>query len=122
MQEAQLRQQQQADKHRREVDFGVGDSVWVSTKTWKADRPSKKLDFPMAGPYRILEKIGNSYKINFPLSIKVYLVIPPEQLQKAADDPLLGQIADPPLPINVNGETEWEVEKILAVRLYCQRL
>ena len=33
MEQAQLRQRRQADKHRRKVDFGEGDSVWVPTKT-----------------------------------------------------------------------------------------
>ena len=32
-------------------------------------------------------------------------------------DPLLGQRNDPPLPIQVDGEDEWEVEEILACKL-----
>jgi hypothetical protein len=32
-------------------------------------------------------------------------------------DPLLGQKNDPPLPIQVNGDDEWEVEEILAYKL-----
>ena len=58
-------------------------------KNWKTDRPSQKLVHQIAGPYRILEKISNSYKINLPVSIKVYPIILSNRLRKVANDPLL---------------------------------
>jgi hypothetical protein len=42
---AQDRYSKQANKTRRPVDFEVGDKVWVSTKGWRTERPSKKLDY-----------------------------------------------------------------------------
>jgi hypothetical protein len=66
--------ERQANKHRREPDFGVGDFVWVTTKNRRTERPSCKLDYQMAGLYEILEKIGNAYKVKLPESIKVHLV------------------------------------------------
>ena len=45
----------------------------------------------MAGPYRVLEKVGaNAYRIELLASIKVYNVLNTSKLRKAADDPLLG--------------------------------
>ena len=37
----------QANKHRREPDFGVGDWVIIRKKVSSTDRPSDKLDYPM---------------------------------------------------------------------------
>ena len=71
----------------------------------------------MAGPYRILEKIGHSYRIDLPQTIRVHLVFSLDKLQKASNDPLLGQRNDPPLPIQVNGDDEWEVDEILASKV-----
>ena len=68
----------------------------------------------MAGPYRILEKVGHSYRLDLPHSIKVHLVFSPNKLQKASNDPLPRQRNDLLLPIQVNGEDEWEVDEILA--------
>ena len=47
----------------------------------------------MAGPYKILKKIGNSYKVELLNLIKVYLVFLPDKLWKAAIDPLPGLLA-----------------------------
>jgi hypothetical protein len=119
--QAQEHQKRQADRHRREIDFDVGDYVWVTTKEWKTGRPNKKLDSQMEGPYKILERVGNAYRLDLPASIKVHPVIAANRLRKAASDPVPGQHPDPPPPIEVNGENEWEVERILASRLYRQR-
>lgn len=118
IQQAQGRQKGQADRRRREIDFDIGDYVWVTTKEWKTGRPSKKLDSQMEGPYKILERVGNAYKLDLPTSIKVHPIIAASRLRKAANDPVPGQHPDPPPSIEVDGEMEWEVERILGSRLY----
>lgn len=58
MKKAQEKKEADVNRHRREVDFQVGDKIWVSTKNWETQRPSRKLDHQMAGPYRIHQKEG----------------------------------------------------------------
>ena len=96
----------------------VGDMVWVSIKNWKTQRPSKKLNHQMAGPYKIIEKCGHSWKIKLPDSIKIWPVFHTQLFRKAATDPLPGQINESPLPIQIEeGDEEWEVKKILASKV-----
>jgi transposase InsO family protein len=122
MQQSQQRYAKQANKHRREVDFGVGDKVWVSTKHWKTDRPSRKLADQMSGPYEIIKQIGHSFKLQLPDSIKVHPVFHADRLRKAPEDPLPGQKnADLP-PVQVNDQEEYEVEQVLAVKLLRNKL
>ena len=71
----------------------------------------------MAGPYKVLEQVGNAYRLKLPNSIKVHLVFLLDKLCKASTDLLLGQKKDPPPPIQVNDEDKWEVKEVLASKL-----
>jgi hypothetical protein len=98
--------QKQANKHRQEPDFGPGNKVWITTKNWKTDRPSCKLDYQMAGPYEVLEKVGHAFRVKLPESVKVHPVFSADKLCKAASDPLPGQKNDLPPPVRVSREEE----------------
>jgi hypothetical protein len=71
----------------------------------------------MAGPYKILKKISNLYKVKLPDLVKVHSVFLLDKLQKATMDSLLGQVNPPPLLIQVNSKDEWEIKEILACKL-----
>ena len=82
MAKAQTRQRIQANKHRRKEDFGIGDYVMVTTKHWNLRRPTRKLAEQSVGPFRIMERVGNAYKLDLPDSIKVHPVFAPEKLRR----------------------------------------
>jgi hypothetical protein len=60
----------------------------------------------MAGLYKILVKKGNSYQVELPKSIKIHPIVSPDRLWKAANNPLPGQVNEPPLPIMVTNNEE----------------
>jgi hypothetical protein len=91
--------------------------VFVLTKNWKTQRPSKKLDYQMAGPFEIIRKIGNLYEVKLPDIIKIYNVFFPDRLRKAAEDLLLGQVNKLLLLIVITTEEEYEVQEVLASKL-----
>lgn len=113
---SQARMARSYNKSRREIDFDVDDLVWLDMRYFTTTRPSKKLDFPTNGPFRVVEKIGSSYRLELPASMKVHNVFPAAKLRKDPGDPLPGQFLEPPPPINVTGDDEWEIEDILACR------
>ena len=76
------------------------------------------MDFVIAGLYKILEQVGNAYRLDLLDSIYIHLIFSPDKLQKASNNPLPGQKQDPPPPIEVNRDSEWEVETILASRKF----
>ena len=115
-------QKNSADKHRREPDFQVGDHVWLSMKHYKSDQPSKKLDNQMIGPFRITEQVRHAYRLDLPPTMKIHDMFSPDKLQKAADDPLPGQVQEPPEPVEINNDEEWEVEQILDSCIHQRKL
>ncbi|KAI1007774.1 hypothetical protein K3495_g453 [Podosphaera aphanis] len=120
--QAQTKMKSQSDRHRRPVDFKVGDYVWLDLRHFQTQRPSKKLYFPYNGKFLITEQVSNSFRFALSDTFKIHNVFPPEKLRLASADPLPDQINDQPFPINVTGDDKWEVEDILASRIRRNRL
>ena len=115
MARSQSRMIKSANAHRREIDFDVGDYVWLNIKYWNTARPSLKLDNNSSGPFKIIAKKGNSFTLQLPASMKIHPVMSPDKLRKSATDPLPGQVNEPEDPVEIAGDIEYEVEEVLAV-------
>ena len=100
-------------KHKR-IEFAVEDKVWLLTPHIRTERPSKKLDWKRLGPYTITERIGlQAYRLDLPSSMKIHSVFHVSLLEPYKPSTIPGRTQEPPPPVVINDENEWEVEDIL---------
>ncbi|KAK1694297.1 hypothetical protein QYE76_010994 [Lolium multiflorum] len=88
---AQLRMKLQADKHKMEKEYQVGDEVLLKLQPYSqsslVNRPYPKLAFKFFGPYKILERIGSvAYKLDLPDSCGIHPVFHVSQLKTFVPD------------------------------------
>ena len=109
----------QANRSRREPDFGVGDFVLIIRRTDQTDRPSDKLDYPLTrNRFKILEQVGAAtFRLEMPLNHRGTDIYHADRLRKHPNNPLPGQDYPRPGPDQIDDEDEWEVEKIVASRI-----
>ena len=72
----------------------------------------------------MLKRIGSSaYKLELPPGLtRLHDVFHTSLISLDPNDPLPGQIQEPPGPIQIDNEEEWEVEQILDSRFYYGRV
>ncbi|KAH7554700.1 hypothetical protein BM1_07361 [Bipolaris maydis] len=114
LEKTQERMRTVVNRHRRPIDWKVGDQVFLDTRNLNLGRPSRKLSDKWEGPFKVLEQVGNSYRLQLPEGSRILDVFAPELLCKDPQDPLPGQEAPKPPGIPICGVDEWEVEEILA--------
>ena len=121
---AQLRQKESYDQHRKpDPNLQSGDMVWLLPRNIKTTRPSKKLDYKKIGPYKILAKIGRSaYKLELPGSMKIHNTFHISLLEPYQDNRFPSQIKNPPPPVEIDGEPEYELDEIVDSRLHYGKL
>ena len=109
-----------ADRHRSEaVGYKVGDLVLLSTKDLKwqmVGQSSEKLVEWFIGPYKIKAIISsNVVELELPITVKIHPVVNVSRIKRYVDQ-VDGQRKEMPQPVVIEGEEEWEVEKILNKR------
>jgi len=110
-----------ADKKRgKREEYRVGDLVLLSTKDLKwqmKGRRSEKLTERFVGPYKIKGIISsNAIELELPKTIKIYPVVNVSRVRLYKPQ-VEGQKKTPPKPVIIEGEEEFEVEKILNKRV-----
>ena len=119
---SQSAMESQANKHRRDVSYEVGDHVWLSSQNIKTTRPSKSLEDRQLGPYEVIEKVGTSYRLRMPPGWRKGDVFHTKLLRPLAKDPLPGQARDPPRPTEFDEGDEYPVDEVIGSRRYHGRL
>ena len=89
--------------------------VWLDTRNLVTKRPCQKLENRRAGPYKMKKIVStHAIELELPEDIRIHPVFHVNLLEPTATDPPHpGHIQPPPLPIEIDGETEWEVEAIV---------
>jgi len=110
-QSAQAKQAEYANQNRREVIYQVGDQLLLSTKNVRLKSPgAKKLLPKWIGPYKVTHKVGKvAYQLDLPGNLKIHDVFHVSLLHPYLSD---GTVQPPP-PILIEGEEEFEVDRIL---------
>ncbi|XP_071900991.1 uncharacterized protein [Coffea arabica] len=92
LQIAQSRQKSYADTRRKDLEFVVGDKVFLRVKPWKSgvvSKRGKKLKPRYIGPFEVLKRVGKvAYQLRLPTSTtKVHDVFHVSMLRKYYPDP-----------------------------------
>jgi hypothetical protein len=105
-------------------EFRVGDKVWLDSRNIRTKRPSKKLDHRRLGPYPITAKISShAFRLGLPLDLRqIHPVFHVSLLEPATLSNISGRHPDPPPPIEIDSENEYEVANILDSRIRRKRL
>ena len=106
--ESQATMAEFANRHRRDVSLDIGSRVWLSTKYLPLKTASRKLSALWAGPYRVLERVGNvAYKLELPSTWNIHNVFHVSQLKSVVGNVVVEE------SIDVDGSDEYEIERIL---------
>ncbi|XP_027158304.1 uncharacterized protein LOC113759925 [Coffea eugenioides] len=89
---AQSRQKSYADNRRKDLEFWIGDQVFLKITPLKASLMAgkeKKLQSRFVGPYKILQRVGNvAYKLELPPSLsRIHNIFHVSILKKYHPDP-----------------------------------
>ena len=109
--------------HGATPEFEVGQKVLLDNQDIALNRPSRKLAEKRSGPFKIIKKIGShAYQLELPTQWKnIHPVFHVSKLYLYREDPKSPNFTQP-TPDVIEGEPEWEVEKVLDSRFNRTRL
>ena len=113
---AQVAQRKYANKSRASVEFNEGDLVLLSTANINLKGHSTaKLKPRWLGPFRVVEKLSTVvYRLQLPETMQIHPVFHVSLLKKYLSPDT--DVPERPAPTIVDGEAEYEVDRILGDR------
>ncbi|KFK36440.1 hypothetical protein AALP_AA4G124900 [Arabis alpina] len=117
---AQQLMKHRADSHRREVEFKVGDMVFLKLKPYRqqslARRVNEKLAARFYGPFEVAARVGAvSYKLKLPPSAKIHHTFHISQLKLAVGSSFAP--SELPAPLSKEGAIEATPEAYMGFRV-----
>ncbi|KAJ1576041.1 hypothetical protein NDA11_007462 [Ustilago hordei] len=116
--EAQRRSVNQYNRKHKDIEFKVGDMVYINRRNWKTRRPTPKLDTRFAGPYPVQERVGRRafYRITLPANLRVHDVFHVSMLEPARTSSLPQRAEQPTIPSLPDEDLDFEVEALIDKR------
>jgi len=114
---AQADMKKYTDKKRSNIEeYKVGDLVMLSTKDLKYQiigKRTEKLTKRFVGPYKVKKTIStNMVELELPSIVKIHPVVNVSRIHRYVGQ-VEGQRKEHLAPVIIEGEEEWEVERIL---------
>ncbi|UTT92741.1 hypothetical protein NDA17_001219 [Ustilago hordei] len=115
--EAQRRSVDQYNRKHKDIEFKVGDMVYINCRNWKTQRPTPKLDTQFAGPYPVQEQVGcRAYRITLPANLRVHDVFHVSMLEPARTSSLPQRAEQPTIPSLPDEDLDFEVKALIDKR------
>ena len=99
--------------------YQEGDKVWLEATNLHTTHPTKKLGPKRYGPFKVLEAVGHvNFRLELPAHWKIHNIFHTKLLHPYKETTEYGENFTEPPPDLVDGVAEWEVEKILDMRMW----
>ncbi len=116
---AQAYQARTYNKSHCDVEYKVGQKVWLRVNKITIERPSRKLNWQRYNPYRIIERTGKvAYRLDLPASLQIHNVVHVSLLRD--HKPQVSEESPEPQPLRLAIDLEvqkYEIEAILALQI-----
>ena len=96
------------------IQFKKGEQIWLKGCNLKIHHPTAKLAPQPYDPFPIAKKLSPiTYHMTLPLSMKIHPIFYMDLLTQYHETEAHGPNYEQPTPDIIDGEPEWEVEKII---------
>ena len=118
-QELMIKAQQKWIKHKDTPKYQEGDLVWLEGRHLRTNQPTTKLAPRRHGPFRVTQVMSAvNYRLELPTQWSIHPVFHTDLLTPYRETPTHGPNYQRPPPDLIDGEEEYEVEKILDSRRF----